>query len=198
MHKQPFFIGLGLAICTVFTNLSIIFPSFSQSSPSKSQPAQTTFVCGKKMDQSSGDTIPVTAAWIPEKRGHVYFIGWKSEYFNQGGWTPQKRCEQVTQKFQEFYSQNRLNYISSGKHNGYPVICGVTNLGEICNGSNQLFTVRSGSNPDELIRRLMDIAEGKTSEPLLQNSGKQTYIPVQAFLVQSPIIDIQGSRNTQR
>jgi hypothetical protein len=198
MNKKLGFIGLGLAACTSLISLTIIFPSFSQSTASKSQPVKTTFVCGKKFDQSSGERIPVTAAWIPERKIHVYFIGWKSEFFNQGGWTPEKRCEMVTQKFQEFYAQNRLNYITSGQNNGYPIICGVANLGEPCNQNNQLFTIRTGSNADAVVLRLMDIAEGKTSELLLQNSGSQAYIPVKDFLAKSPAINIQDSANNAR
>jgi hypothetical protein len=198
MNKKLGLIGLGLAACTSLISLTIIFPSFSQSTASKSQPVKTTFVCGQKFDQSSGERIPVTAAWIPERKTHVYFIGWKSEYFNQGGWTPEKRCEMVTQKFQEFYAQNRLNYITSGQNNGYPIICGVANLGEPCNQNNQLFTIRTGSNADAVVLRLMDIAEGKTGDILLQNSGSQAYIPVQAFLAKSPAINIQDSANNAR
>ncbi|BAZ02771.1 hypothetical protein NIES37_67840 [Tolypothrix tenuis PCC 7101] len=196
MQNSKKFINLVFAVCTTITSFAYISPSFSQSTAAKSQPSQVTFVCTKKFDQASGERIPTTAAWIPEKRNHVYFIGWKSEYFP--AWNPEKRCEHVTQKFQEFYSQNRLNYITGGTHNGYPIICGVTSLAETCNLDNQLFTLKSGVNPNEVIRRLMDISEGKASEPLLQNSGHQIYIPVQAFLAQSPIMDIEPSANTQQ
>ncbi|MDB9306619.1 COP23 domain-containing protein [Nodularia spumigena] len=199
MKNKSFLIGLGLVACTVLTSFSIISPSFSQSTASKTQSNQTTFVCTTKFDQSSSQRIPVTAAWIPERKNHVYFVGWKSEYFLQSGWTAEKRCEHVTQKFQELYTQNRLNYISSGRNNGYPVICGVSNLGETCNANNQLFTLRSDTNPDQVIQILMDIAEGKATEGiLLQTSNNQRYIPVKAFLLQSPIIEIEQSANTQK
>lgn len=198
MNKKSTLLGLGIAACTSLISLNFIFPSFSQSTASQSPPVNTTFVCGRKFDPSSGERIPVTAAWVPERKTHVYFIGWKSEYFNQGGWSPEKRCQQVTQKFQEFYAQNRLNYITAGKHNGYPIICGVANPGEPCNQNSQLFTIKTGSNADAVIRRIMDIAEGKTSEILFQNSGSQAYIDVQAFLAQSPAINIQDSANTAR
>jgi hypothetical protein len=196
MTNPKNFINLVLVACTTITSFAYTSPSFSQSTAAKSQPSQVTFVCTKKFDQASGERIPTTAAWIPERRNHVYFIGWKSEYFS--GWNPEKRCEHVTKKFQEFHSQNRLNYITSGTHNGYPIICGVTSLGETCNQHNQLFTLKSGLDPKGVIGRLMDIAEGKTSDLLLQNSGNQIYIPVQAFFAQSPIINVESSANTQK
>lgn len=190
MQNKSFFISLGLTALTSLVSVVVsLSPSFSQSTTAESQPDKVTFFCRESFDKASGERIPVTVAWVPERKGHVYFIGWKSEYFNQGGWTPAERCQKVTQKFQEFYEQGRLNHLTSGKSNGYPIICGVINQGEICNANNQLFTVKSGSKPEEVIQRLMDISEGKSAEPLLQSSGEQLYIPVQNFLNKSPLLD---------
>jgi hypothetical protein len=160
-----------------------------QSTAAASQPNKVTFLCQPMFDKASGERIPVTVAWVPERKGHVRFIGWKSEYFNQSGWTPDERCQKVTQKFQEFYTQGRLNYLSYGKINGYPVICGFANPGETCNPSNQLFTVISNSNPKTILQRLMDIAEGKSSDFVLQNSKDQMYISTKNFLNKSPVVN---------
>ncbi|NJR73695.1 MAG: hypothetical protein HC773_08450 [Scytonema sp. CRU_2_7] len=183
MQQQSFFIGLGLTALTSLASITVsLSPSFSQSTASESQPNKVTFFCRQIMDEASGEKIPATVAWVPERKGHVRFIGWKSEYFNKGGWTPAKRCQKVTQKFQDFYEHGRLNYLSNGKVNGYLVICSLVNQGETCNGNNQLFTLKSGSNPEQALQRLTDIAEGKSSEVLLQKSGEQMYISVQDFL----------------
>ncbi|MCF4968351.1 COP23 domain-containing protein [Nostoc sp. CMAA1605] len=188
MQKQALFIGLGL---TVITSLSSLFvslsPSFSQSNSAKSQPYKVTFFCQPMFDAASGERIPATVVWIPERKGHVRFIAWKSEYFNKSGWTPEKRCQEVTKKFQESYDQGRLNYLSHGKRNGIPVIC-AANSGETCNATNHLFTVKSDSDPREVIQRLMDIAEGKSAEPLFQSSGNQLYISVKDFFNNSPLL----------
>ncbi|BAY42197.1 hypothetical protein NIES2111_65930 (plasmid) [Nostoc sp. NIES-2111] len=189
MQIKSLLIGLGLtSLVSLSSSVISLSPSLGQSTTTESQPDKVTFFCKEKFDEASGKRIPVTVAWVPERKGHVYFIGWKSEYFNKGGWTPAQRCQKVSQKFQEFYYQGRLNYLSSGKHQGYPIICGVANQGETCNGNNQLFTVKTGSKAQEVIERLMDIAEGKSAEPLLQNSGEQLYISVQSFLNKSPLI----------
>lgn len=189
MQKQSFIISLGLTVVTSLTSLAVsLSPSFSQSNSATSQPDKVTFFCQPMFDAASGERIPATVAWIPERKGHVRFIGWKSEYFNKSGWTPEKRCQEVTKKFQEFYAQGRLNYLSYGKRNGNPVICAFANQGETCNDINQLFTVKSGSDPREVIQRIMDIAEGKSAEPIFQNSGDQLYISVKEIFNKSPLL----------
>ncbi|MCC5611968.1 COP23 domain-containing protein [Nostoc sp. CHAB 5834] len=188
MLKKSFFMGLGLAALTSVATISLP-ASFSQSTAAESQPDKVTFFCRQIFDPASGEQIPATVAWVPERKGHIRFIGWKSEYFSQSGWTPLKRCNKVTQKFQEFYEKGSLNYLSSGKSKGLPIICGLANQGETCNANNQLFTIKSGSNTEQVLQRLTDITEGKSAEALLQSSGEQLYIPVQDFLNKSPLIN---------
>lgn len=187
MRQQSFFITLGLAAVTSLATISLP-ANFNQSTAAELQSNQVTFLCQSMFDAASGESIPTTVAWIPERKGHVYFIGWKSEYFNKGGWTPAQRCQKVSQKFQEFYEQGRLNFLSIGKIKGYPVICGVLNQGETCNPSNQLFTLRTGSDAEDVIQKLMDIAEGKSGGIIFQNSGEQLYVSVKDFFNKSPLI----------
>ncbi len=191
MQNKSFFITLGLTALTSLASLSInLSPSLSQSTSSESHPNKVTFFCREKFDTASGEKIPATIAWIPERKGHVYLIGWKSEYFNKGGWTPQKRCQEVTPKFQAAYEKGHLNYLYNGKsEKGYPIICGLANQGESCNSNNQLFTVKSGSNPEQVLQGLINSLEGKTSEPILQSSGEQIYIDVQNIFKKAPLIN---------
>ncbi|MBD2303888.1 COP23 domain-containing protein [Nostoc sp. FACHB-190] len=188
MKKQALFIGLGLTVVTSLSSLVVnISPSISQSNYAKSQTGKVTFFCQPMFDAASGKRIPATVVWIPERKGHVRFIGWKSEYFNKSGWTPEKRCQEVTKNFQKLYDQGRLNYLSHGKRNGNSVICAAKS-GETCNATNQLFTVKTGSDPREIIQRLMDIAEGKSNDTIFQSSGNQLYISVKNFFNNSPLL----------
>ncbi|MHC5937078.1 COP23 domain-containing protein [Nostoc sp.] len=190
MQRQSFFIGLGLTALTSLASLSVsIYPGFGQSTTSESQPNKVTFFCRQIFDKASGENIPATVAWIPERQGNIRFIGWKSEYFNKDGWTPEERCEEVTAKFQQSYDQGRLNYLSSGIVENYPIICGLANQGETCNSSNQLFTLQKDSNPESILLRLTDISEGKSSVEILQSSGGQMYIAVQKFFKKTPLLN---------
>ncbi|MTJ55843.1 hypothetical protein FJR38_25860 [Anabaena sp. UHCC 0253] len=187
MKQQSFIIGLGLAAVTSLATISLP-ANFSQLSAAESQSNKVTFLCQSIFDPASGEQIPATVAWIPEREGHVRLIGWKSEYFSKSGWTQLERCQKVTQKFQEFYEQGRLNYLTPGKSKGYPIICGLANQGETCNADNQLFTLKTGSKSEDVIQRLMDITESKSGDILLQSAGEQLYISVQNFLNKSPLI----------
>lgn len=197
MQKQSFSTGLGITTFTVIAILNLLInPTFSQSSQSSNssnQLSKAKFLCKQVYDKSSGEKIPATVAWVPERKGHVYFVGWKSEYFNRSGWSPKKRCQKVTKKFQKLYDQNRLRNLTYGIRNGYPVIC-ASNKGEICSRDNHLFTVKLGRKPEVVLQKLMDIAEGKTATMLLQSSGKeQMYISVPNFLSKAPLIGTKYS-----
>lgn len=187
MKQQSSFITLGLAAVTSLATISLP-TSFNQSIAAESESNQVTFLCQSIFDQASGDKIPTTVAWIPERKGHVRFIGWKSEYFNKSGWTPAKRCQEVTQKFQKFYEQGRFNYLVPGQVKGQPVICGFANQGETCNSSNQLFTLKTGTDSKQVIQKLIDISDGKSSEQIFQNSGEKLYVSVKDFFNKSPLI----------
>ncbi|MBR8840279.1 MAG: COP23 domain-containing protein [Stigonema ocellatum SAG 48.90 = DSM 106950] len=191
MQRKALLVGLAITVLTTVATLTVsIVPSFSESQPSEAKPNQVTFFCREVFDQASNSRIPATVAWIPERQIHVRFIGWKSEYFERNGWTPQKRCATVTEKFQQFYSQGRLNYLTYGTVNGYPVICAPANPEETCNSNNQLFTLKSGSNPQIVFQNLIDITKGASSDMILQNSGKQTYLSVQALFKKAPLVTL--------
>ncbi|MGK7892693.1 MAG: COP23 domain-containing protein, partial [Xenococcus sp. (in: cyanobacteria)] len=150
---------------------------------------RVSFYCGETLDQASGQKIPTTLAWVPQREANIPIIGWKNEYF--GAWNSQKRCEAVSPKFQTFYEDGRLNYLTNGESAGYPIICAVLDKEEQCSGENQLFQVRPGTNPEEVITGLNGILGGKTSdsEPIYQSSGNRVYISVSGFLENAPAVE---------
>jgi hypothetical protein len=184
------FVGFGLATLTSLASIAInVNPVFSQTKTSQAENGKVTFKCVKIFDQASDKQIPTTVAWIPERKQHIRFIAWKSEYFPN--WSPEKRCQAATKKFQEFYDKGTSNYLSHGTYKGYPVICFVQ-LGEKCNGENQIFRIKPGSKPEIVLQRILNIAEGKSSEMLYQNSGNQLFIDVNMLFNQADAIDIDS------
>jgi hypothetical protein len=190
MKRQLLSIALGVTTLTsVVTLTNTIFPAFSQANSSNSQSDKVTFLCKEIFDPASGEKIPATVAWVPERRGHVRLIAWKSEIFPN--FTPQKRCQVVTPKFQEFYDQGLLNYLTYGTNKGYPVICSIPNQGESCNDKNQLFTIKPGSKPEIVFEQLMGTLTGQSRGPLYQSSGQQVYVNVKEFLNKARLEKIQ-------
>ncbi|HEY9693014.1 MAG TPA: COP23 domain-containing protein [Oculatellaceae cyanobacterium] len=161
-------------------------PTFSQTEPDK-----VTFFCRSMVDITSGENIPTTIAWIPERQGHIRLIGWKSEYFYR--WNPQARCQAVTQKMQNLSNQGRLNFLATGAVNNYPVICALASQGQPCDSSNQLFTIKSHDKPDEVLARLLQVFEGTASSLFYQNAGQKSYLSVNSFFRNAPLIETATS-----
>lgn len=108
--------------------------------------ANTTFLC------ATDDGVPATIARTPE--GDTPLIRWKSEFFNKWGWTPQKRCEEVSEKFQRFKDSGELNTLSTGEIDGVPVLCVTTTAGGNC--GEFLFTLEPNEDPETILKRLTD------------------------------------------
>ncbi|NJM24018.1 MAG: hypothetical protein HC874_21850 [Richelia sp. SL_2_1] len=191
MQRQLSSIALALTTLTSLATLAVsISPALSQSVATNSQPNKVTFFCREIFDKASSEKIPATVVWVPERKGHIRLIGWKSQALPPHI-TSQKRCEIVTQKFQKFYDNGSLNYLTHGINNGYPVICSIPNQGETCNGINQLFTIRPGSNPGIVLQRLIDTLGGKGGGVIIyQNSGQQIYIDMKEYFKKAPVENI--------
>lgn len=205
--QRKFILGIGISALTSLIALAnSISPSFSQSvisdtpntsrklNATNSQPDRVTFICKEIFDPASEENIPATVAWIPKRQGHVHFIAWKSEFFS---WSPKKRCQQVTKDFQKYYDEGRLSYLSTGKRNGYPVIC-TAKPGENCNQDNHLFTIKPGQNAQLVLQRLLDIGEGKSGRPIYQSSGKQLHVEVQKIFDNASLVKVEGQNDSTR
>jgi hypothetical protein len=140
----------------------------------QSQAASTTqFVCG-----NSGN-IPTTMAQT--KNGSVPVIRWNSDFFAKDGWTAQARCQEVSSRFEKYYQNGSLKFLTSGIMNGMSVICTTKNLGGNC--ENLLFTLKSGSNPSQELRQLTNV-RNRAGGPLNETDGR-VYINVEQLLNQA-------------
>ncbi len=171
---------------------SISFVAEATQSQPKSQDNvdRVTFFCGETIDAATGNKLPTTLAWIPQRGKNVPIIYWKSYPFTGAAWTNQKRCDNVSPKFQTFYENNLLGYLTHGIYQGSPVICAVVTDTEQCNSDNQLFQLKPDQQGGEVLMSLMDILENRTAQPLYQNSGEQVYIPINNFLEKAPAADL--------
>ncbi len=131
----------------------------------------TSFVCG------SSNGVPATMAQTP--RGNVPVIKWVSNYFSDSGWTPQRRCQEVSRKFQAYYQNGTLNYLTTGEINGQPVVCVAQEKEGPCAGL--LFTLKAESNPGETLQRLLDVRDRTAGGPLPESSPR-VYININDVL----------------
>ncbi|MBC6481612.1 MAG: hypothetical protein GDA56_31495 [Hormoscilla sp. GM7CHS1pb] len=155
-------------------------------SPSRAHKTQTSFVC----DISNG--VPTTIAQTAQ--GDVPVIRWVSNYFSSSDWTPERRCEEVSARFQVYNTNETLNFLTTGRINRQPVVCVAQSWGGSCAGL--LFTLKPGINHGQTLRNLMGV-KNMTSGPLSETNGR-VYIDMNRYLEETaPIPTDSGSNSVQ-
>ena len=172
----------ALTSVLTFTALTVtlsVNPGLSQEIPKQ----EVSFACRSIPYKGNTKRVPTTMAFVPNKKPEPYvpIIAWKSDSFpTSSEWTPQRRCEQVSKKFQQFHQQGQLDYLTTGKLNGLGVIC-AAKPGQ-CNKNNILFSVRPGVNPTTVLAELNEIRKGTSTDLNWQNSGENTYLNLGEYL----------------
>lgn len=142
------------------------------------------FYCGKSYDPLSKQNIPTTLLSISTREKPLAVIIWKSEYFPK--YTPQKRCNLVSPKFQAAYTAGKLEYLVTGKHKatGAQIVCGVANQNESCNSDvNLLFTLKPYSDGASVLNQLTgSIQSGEATVGLTQSSGRREVVSLRALI----------------
>jgi hypothetical protein len=132
-------------------------------------------------DQRHGS--PTTAVRTPG--GVMPVIRWVSHYFLPSGYNPQTRCQDVSARFQTYYNNGMLNYITTGIVNRQPVVCVTDSTGGPCQGV--LFTLKPHQNASKVIEKLFDIRAG-ASGPLYESSSR-VYFDMNQYLQKQGIVN---------
>jgi hypothetical protein len=111
-------------------------------------PVETTsFFCG------TVEEIPATMARTPN--GEMPMVIWDKNAIKDPEINPQQQCEEVSTRFQTYYDNGTLNYITSGIMNGQLVACVAEGENEPCSGI--LFPLSGSSNPRGMLQRMFRI-----------------------------------------
>jgi Circadian oscillating protein COP23 len=124
--------------------------------------AKDYFFCG-----TSAHGMPTT--YVNTPTGNLPLIRWNSRYFADSGYTPSARCQDVSQRFNTFYSRGILNYITTGYVNNMPVVCVASAKGGPC--TEVLFTLKPRENATQVIQQLFDVRVG-ASGPLYESESR--------------------------
>lgn len=130
-----------------------------------------SFVCG------TAAGAPATNAVTGDGR-QVPVIRWTSKTFNDAGWNQQRRCEEVSARFDTYLKQGRLAYITTGRINGLPVICTTDSRGGACDGL--LYTLKPGQDATATLKNLLDIRV-KARGPL-NETNERLYVSLNELL----------------
>lgn len=120
-------------------------------------------------------------------------IRWSSSTFNEAGWSQQRRCEEVSARFDTYLKQGRLAYITTGRMNGQPVICTARSKGGGCDGL--LYTLKPGQNATTTLRNLLEIRV-KARGPLNETT-ERLYVSLDELLETAQTNDSAGIPSTQ-
>jgi len=144
--------------CKIVITASILLTGINKN-VAQAQPTKNIYTCINEKG------IPTTV--VDTKRGRIRLVVWESDYFRGSGWTPQKRCEEVTSRFQKFSDNGTLKQITTGKtvlanQKIYNIICvAATNKPGMqgqCLQDGLLLILESGDNPKEVLNNLFQAA----------------------------------------
>ncbi len=138
---------------------------------------QTQFVCREAFDQVTNQRIPTTYAWT--ERGKIAVVRWTSVL--GGGWTPERRCQEVSPRFQRAYQNGSIRYLTNGTVNGQRAICTAREEGGSC--QDLLLTLRPEDDAIAVLRQLNDVLKGRAAATVRQ-SGQEDRIYIQVDLEQ--------------
>jgi hypothetical protein len=165
MKKDP---CLGLAgACAA---IGVLAAAVAGGTPAAQAKAQG-FVC------STLSGVPTTLATMADGKA-VPVIRWNSTVFDGAGWTPERRCQEVSARFDRFNRLGRLTYLTTGRINEQPVICTAPSNGAGCDGL--LYTLKPGQNATETLRNLLEVRL-KVRAPLYETNGR-LYVSMEELL----------------
>ncbi len=124
-------------------------------------------------------------------RGTIELIVWKSTFFAASGYTPNLRCEIVSQRFQKHSDANNLQYVSFGRMNQRPIICVSDRFGN-CKNNGLLLTLEPRDNPERVLGELFDLTRPVTRGGRRRN---KTVFSVNRILEQKPVITRESQSN---
>jgi hypothetical protein len=171
--------AIGATALGLMASIPLALPAQAEFQPNN------RFFCGKSRNVATGEIIPTTIART--QRGNVLMIYWKSNFFasRSSDYTPESRCVEVSRRFQTFYSQGNLSYLTTGKVNDQNVICVAEEYGGSCKGL--LLTLEPKDNPQQVLRDLMDVRVNARGP--ITRGADSAYIDLEEFLDTAPIQD---------
>lgn len=147
---------------------------------------EVRFICASGFDQNSNQRFHTTYAWT--QRGKSPVVRWKYKWFNSSEYTPERRCQEVSSRFQTAYDNQSINYITNGTQNNQEVICTARQERGTC--ADLLLTLRPGDDSLEILTAFKDQLKGRGGTIVEHSSGKkQVYYKInfKKFLQTAPV-----------
>jgi hypothetical protein len=150
------------AIAPIAAIATATIASFSGNLPAIARPVQFSCV--------SINNTPTTIARTSQ--GNVTVISWRSSHFSNSGFTPEKRCQIVSERFQTHSNKGTLRFITVGKINGQNVMCVAQRQGAGCRRDGLLLTFEPQDDPYTVIKDLFGVSRGAGGSSVSRGESK--------------------------
>lgn len=156
---------IGFASLTALSCLSIATP------PSQAQlaPGERGFWC------DTSTNIPRTM-YQNSQGNKEPWIEWKTSYFQGSGYSPLRRCQEVSARLETYRVNKQLKFITAGRMNRQNVLCTAIEFNGPCVGL--IYTLRPHQNPIKTLNKFLAWADGAAGLGSLSESGGIPYIDV--------------------
>ena len=146
--------------------------AFANNTPAAQQ--RYTFEC--RNIYGNPTTVAISDQWGGEARR---FMVWETNFGHEVGYTPQKRCEEVTGRLDKYFSQGGI-YITHGLMNNQKVICITNRKGNGC--QKLLYTLKPDQDPNEALDSLFSLNDRHFAGRPLREGSCPTYISINDWL----------------
>jgi hypothetical protein len=135
------------------------------------------FVC-----KQANDGVWTTVAQTP--RGPQDFIRWTSDFGGKVGYTPKRRCSEVSGRLNIYITQSNPFYLIHGKDKktNYPIICQTDSEGKGCKGLIYTLDPKSLRPPAEVAKDLVSLVKSDIYDAPVTATSCPLYINVKALL----------------
>jgi hypothetical protein len=170
-----------------------LVPLITVFSFAESSHAQTPkFFCGMGIDGKGPATFVNTFRY-----GNLELIRWQDAAFGSY-YTPQKRCEDVSARFQKFYEKGLLEYIRTATFKGQPVLCVATDKGGACLPNGLLITLKRGTDPKVILEQIKDSQALTTGKPIYLSENDVISVVHGETYLDITILSGEGNAESER
>ena len=110
------------------------------------------------------------ATMVSTERGSIPLIRWTDSSFPPP-FTPQERCQIVSDRFQKFDDNGTLKYIKADTVNNLPALCVAAYQGGSCLPDGLLVTFKPGTDANQTLLKLLDRRVWAASGPIRLSSA---------------------------
>lgn len=168
----------------ILTSVGLTIGNVIAIAPPSEASVENTYYCAQLQGEWN--------TFVKTPRGRVKLVSWASKFSEQ--WTPQRRCIEVSSRFQNFLASGTLKYIRTGIVNNLPVICVAQFRGGECPTQNVLVTFNPETDPEKVLVQLMDFRRSVSGQTIVLSENEtafysqgEFYVDVNKFLEAIPV-----------